>query len=110
MKIQLDTTLKIIKIEESVNLNDLFEMLNKILPNDEWKTFKIETNTTIEWRSNPIIIDRYYPRRYVWPWWETQPTVTYSNTINTSGEHGELKDDIIYSSGKLKKGIYQIEA
>jgi hypothetical protein len=33
MKLQLDTTNKTIKIEELVNLGELTEMLEKILPN-----------------------------------------------------------------------------
>ena len=56
MKIQLDTDKQTIKVEETVNLNDLFVFLNKILPNNEWHTYSIETNVTINW-SNPIIIN-----------------------------------------------------
>ena len=40
MKIQLDTNFKIIKLDESVNLGELQELLEKILPNNEWKNYK----------------------------------------------------------------------
>lgn len=93
MKIQLDTTNKIVKIEESVNLNELFELLNKILP-EVWKEFKLEVNTTITW-GNPIIIEKYpiYPS---YPWWQ-QPTVSY-----TTGEN-------LCNVDYLSSGTYNIE-
>jgi hypothetical protein len=96
MKIQLDTTNKTIKIEESVNLNELFELLNKILPNDTWKEFKLETNTIINWNSTPIII-----KKEIWPtypWWQ-QPQVMYNNKLTNP-----------YSvQDKLEQGNYNIE-
>ena len=62
MKIQFDTEKKLIRIEEKVNLNELFERLNVYLPNDEWKEYELETNTVIDNWTLPIIIDRP-----VWP-------------------------------------------
>jgi hypothetical protein len=92
MKLQLDTTNKIVKIEESVNLNDLFELLNKILP-EVWQEFKLEVNTVINW-SNPIVIEPYiYP---VYPWWK-QPYIY--GTPNTNP----------YKTNYLSSGIYNIE-
>ena len=69
MKIQLDTKSKTVKLEESVNLGELQEMLEKFLPENQWKEYKLETNTVINNWSNPIIIDRYHPRPY-YPWWQ----------------------------------------
>jgi len=71
MKLQLDTNEKIIKVEESVNLGELIETLERLLPNETWKGFKLETNTTVNW-SSPIIIERYptkYPYYPTYPWW-----------------------------------------
>lgn len=42
MKIQIDTTLKIIRIEEKVNTLDFLLGIKKLLPNGEWKKYDIE--------------------------------------------------------------------
>jgi hypothetical protein len=91
MKIQIDTTNKTIKIEEKVNLNELFEALNRLFPNNEWKEFSLETNMTINWSPNPIIVQPFnipYNKPYIpqypnYPWYV--PT-TYCNddSINKS--------------------------
>lgn len=61
MKIQIDTTEKIIKIEEKVNINDLMEMIKKLLPNDEWKNYSIEVITIQNWNNPYYIKDWCYP-------------------------------------------------
>jgi hypothetical protein len=90
MKIQLDTTAKTIKVEEEVNLGELFDMLSKLLPDDLWKEYSVETNTTITW-SSPIYIERtVYPQ----PYWYGQPWITYGSnemTINSTSDHTNLK-------------------
>lgn len=92
MKIQLDTTNKTIKVEDSVNINEFFEIIKKILPNNEWKEFKLETSTIINW-SDPIVIKYYNPYNPTW--------VKQSETIcDTNGTQH------IYS---LTPGIYNIE-
>jgi hypothetical protein len=98
MKLQLDTTSKIIKIEESVNLNELFELLNKILPNDTWKEFKLESNTTITWES-PIIIERQSWRYPYYPWYKPSE-ITYQNNIPTINTN---------NVGYLNQGLFNIE-
>jgi len=67
MNLQINTSEKTIKLAETVNLNELAEVLNKLLPNNEWKEYKLETNTIINNWSNPTIIyrDRYWPS---YPW------------------------------------------
>jgi len=68
MKIQLNTNDKTIKIEESVNICDLFKFLDKLLPKDSpigyWKDFKLETNTTITYWNNPIYVPFTSPFYY----------------------------------------------
>lgn len=77
MKIQLDTKSKTIRLDEAVNLGELQELLDKVLPG-EWKSYKLEP-AFIQWQ-NPIIIERHYPRR-TYPWWGTEiSTGTYSHT------------------------------
>lgn len=69
MKLQLDTNTKTIRLEETVNLGDLQDMLGKILPNNEWRQYKLEMAVIKEW-SNPVIIERYRDRPF-YPWWQT---------------------------------------
>lgn len=81
MKLQLDTTNKTVKVEGSVNLEALFETLHKLLPQEEWKGFSLEANTTIEW-TNPIVVPIYprYPYN-PYPWWNpTYPNIIYGTT------------------------------
>ena len=66
MKIQIDTDNKIIKLEQNVNLLELFNQLNNLLPNNLWYDFVIDVNTKIEWinpiyPNNPSPIQPYYP-------------------------------------------------
>jgi hypothetical protein len=67
MKLQIDTTKRTIKIDESVNFGELFQKLEQLLPNNEWKGYLMEIGTLIEW-VNPIIT---YPINPYWP--PTQP-------------------------------------
>ena len=64
MKIQIDTTNKILKIEESVNLKELFKIVNALLPND-WEEYTLENNSIIVGWEHPIIVETPYP---VYPW------------------------------------------
>ena len=92
MKLQLDTTSKLIKVEETVNLGEFIEALERLLPNGKWKEFKLETQTVINW-SNSIVIEPYRP--YTLPWWQ-QPWITY----------GPNKTQADYS---LNSGVYNVE-
>lgn len=102
MKIQLDTENKVIKVEEAVNLGELTETLERLLPNGEWKDFKLDTQTQINWTPNPIIIKEYPYQPYnPRPWWK-QPWITYGNdSINVKGE---------VTNYSLKSGVFNIEA
>ena len=73
MKLQIDTTNKTIKIENDIKLSVLIKNLKGMFPNGEWKNFTLETNTTIQQWTNPVVVDRPYPvypspRQY--PWYE----------------------------------------
>lgn len=99
MKIQLDTNTKTIKVEETVNLGELIELLKKMLPNGEWKDFGLDTQTTINWTPNPI-----QPYQPVYPWWD-QPWITYQTTDGTSNVESE--PPVLYS---INSGVYNIES
>ena len=97
MKIQLDTTAKQIKIEETVNLGELTEALERLLPNGVWKEFKLETHTSINW-TNPIVIEPYRPYNpNPYPWWQ-QPWITYGTST-----------DIEAKNYSLNSGTYNVE-
>ena len=107
MKIQLDTTKKTIKVEESVSLLELTDALEKLLPNGEWKEFKLETHTVIQNWSAPIVIrERPYPY-WSQPWY--QPTIGGSTIKVTSAS--ELSSKQTYGTGTpmLNRGVYNVE-
>ena len=105
MKIQLDTTAKVIKLESSENLGELITALEQMLPNGLWKEFKLETNTTITW-TNPIIWRDIYVEAYrsipltpyipTYPYSPT-PWITYETAISSTVEC------------KLNSGVYNVE-
>ena len=75
MKIQLDTTNKITRLEESIKLDTLFEELNKLLPDDMWKSFTLDISTSVNYPSSPIpIIIREPYNPYPQPW------ITYTDS------------------------------
>lgn len=96
MKIQLDTSQKTIKIENDVNLFELFNNLKKLLPDDEWKGFTLLTNTQITYWRDPIYIQPIYKHYYEQPWY-------YCNS--TTAEY-KVNNNTDYS---LKAGTYNIE-
>lgn len=79
MNIQLDTLNKIIKLEGGINLHQFINILNILLPNDDWKMFSLHCTPLIDWR-NPIIIDP--TSRYLPPWY----VYTVSLNSNTTTE------------------------
>jgi|WetSurSiteA1Bulk_404760.scaffolds.fasta_scaffold45117_3 hypothetical protein len=84
MKLQIDTDLRIIKIEELINFGELIEVLEKLLPN-QWKEYKLETGTIIYW-TNPIQIIPIEPYR-PYPYYPQWPIITCN-----SGTHNiEIK-------------------
>lgn len=93
MKLQIDTENKTIKIDESVNLGELSEVLLKLFPKLEWKEYSLIPNTVItkECVHQPDDGVRRWPSPYTpgsgTPWWEVQPFIMYStdtiSSINT---------------------------
>lgn len=55
-------------MDGDVNLQELFDFLEKILPNGEWKSFSLESNVVINNWHSPIIIEKSYPYPYRQPW------------------------------------------
>lgn len=112
MKIQLDTTNKVIKLENSINLGELVKNLEKILPKAEWKQFTLETNTVINNWNSPVIIREYpqYPHRWDWPWVSS----TTENYMSGSSLHSkDLSSNALKlslkSDYKLQAGVFNVE-
>jgi hypothetical protein len=79
MKIQLNTTRKTIKIEESINLNELYETLESLLPEGKWKEFELLIENIFNWKE-PINIPYIppFPNQpdTILPWWEAPYKIT----------------------------------
>lgn len=92
MKLQLDTVGKTIKIEGSVNLKELFDTLNKLLPKGLWEDFVLESHSTIVGWSAPIIIEKSVPYPYfpapIWYGTSTNETMLPKNFgLGSDGKH-----------------------
>jgi hypothetical protein len=118
MKLQLDTIQKTIKIEEAINLGELFKTLESLLPNKEWKKFSIEVGVIYNWVSPinipyPVIIPQPYPVTppyNPYPWYEKWPiTVQYDNPqyICNTADSNDLKYDS-NATGVLNEGVFNI--
>lgn len=90
MKIQIDTTAKIVKVEESVNLGRFVEAIKNMLP--DWKSYALESGSITYW------IDPYPVTPYT-PWWKQYP---YPWITYTTGD-----DAVLYNSqaGDVSVGI-----
>ena len=86
MKIQIDTDLKIIRLEEKVNLGRFIEDIRKMLPN-AWSSFELDCTAIYNW-SNPVIIKEYpnYPIYPTLPWITCTSNDTNPYSINFNSE------------------------
>lgn len=104
MKLQLDTTKKTIKVEESVKLVKFMDMVKKLLPNNEWKEFILETGTTINYGSYPVYIPNWTQSWYERPW------ITYcSNDTNMKTTEYQSMQNKYDKSYSLNAGVYNVE-
>lgn len=78
MKIQIDTQNKIVKVEDSVKLQELFTFLKRILE-DDFATYKLEANTKIINWSNSV----YVPYNTN-PFWYKQIHATNFNAVKNN--------------------------
>lgn len=92
MKLQLDTKSKTITLEDDVEIKTLISTLKKMFPKNEWKDYKIKTNTTINNWSSPVII-----RENINPWYWQRPHITWAS-------------DWIVSNYEVKKEDYSINS
>lgn len=117
MKLQIDTSEKTIRVEEQVNFGELVKVLNKLLPKGEWKTYKLETNTVINWNQYPIWTYPNYLPFYALSGVITTTENPYTITGATSGYvttelnlSGATTADTPYTLTTATTGTYNIEA
>jgi hypothetical protein len=117
MKLQLDTTNKTIKVENDIKISLLIKTLKEMLPND-WKNFTLQTNTTIQHWTNPIVWPIYYQpyvQPYTQPWYVTCQTTGTQNAINTvsnltcSNSLSSQSLGMAPTNNQLKAGIYNVQ-
>ena len=108
MKLQIDTTARTIKIEESVNLGALIETLEGLLPGEQYKKFTLEVTVITNWTS-PVIIEK----PIVWP--TVQPQVIPGNIPSypsypwiTCGNSGTTELSM-QAHCTLNNGVYNID-
>lgn len=113
MRLQIDTGRKTIKVDEAVKIDKLVATLRKMFPNDEWKEFTLETNTTIQYWTNPVII-KEYPRPYYqeWPWYKGGSYTATRGSAGSGTLHADYKDvsvDNQIKSLSVTPGIYNVQ-
>ena len=132
MKLQIDSTQKKITIQEPVNLNEFFEMVKGLFPNDLWKEFTLETNVINNWTS-PIIIKEYpvYPQYPINPYpqnpiqppfiptaepWSPNPPFPWITTsiINKDSRNNTIEGTpheiaMKINNYSLNKGVFNVE-
>lgn len=79
MKFIVDTERKLITLEESANLANFVEVIEKML-GDQWKEYTLEKTVMFDWsyrqiNIQPIVI----PYTPTYPSYPTYPIITYSS-------------------------------
>jgi len=106
MNIQINTSEKTIKLSETVSLKELEDVLFKLFPNNEWREYKLETNTVIYNWSSPIIIERdNYP---FYPYWYNKPSIQLcgSGGISTCSAGSNTLNHIPTFTSSQSEGLY----
>ena len=106
MKIQIDTTLKTVTVEQDVVISELIDNLKKLLPND-WKEYKLQSQSVIVWR-NPIQYQPFW--QYIPPPHHPYPFTTICGALNTDDAVGVTMTNAVTNGITFtNSGTYQIE-
>lgn len=91
MKFQIDTSLKIIKIEEKFKLKDLLKIMETMFPND-WQDYNIDTNSVINWNWPVVNCENcWYKHRYRQPYWSVEPYIYCGTSIQSTSGYSQIK-------------------
>ncbi len=103
MKLQINTDLKTITIEEDVSLKYFIDMLGNMFPNRSWEAFTLKTNIITNY-NNPFVVYPYVPDYPLYPW------VTFEQS--TGGNSSNIDLQYSYATNpqlKWDTGTYNIE-
>lgn len=80
MKLQINTSEKLIRLEESVKLGELFTQLEELLPDMKWREYTLEIGVIHNITVTPLPFERYTPKipEIGFPW------ITYQVDTNKS--------------------------
>ena len=96
MKIQLDTVNKTIKIEEQVNIDEFIKVIKKLLPDNLWKEFSLETGVITYW-NYPYYIETW-PKHTQYPWYDGTSVLCGSTTNIDSSDYDMNNSDCTYKT------------
>jgi len=103
MKLQLDTTVKTVKVEGDIKISALIATMKDLFPT-EWESFTLQTNVTINNWNSPIYIEKY-PQPYIphYPWYCNTTSADYRVRNNS------LSMKSVNEDNSLKSGIFNVE-
>ena len=78
MRLQIDPTTKTIRLDEVVNMHELYGFIKKLFPND-WKEWRLDSTPIYNW-VNPVTI--YHDSVWVRPFDTCTGTGIYNVTVN----------------------------
>jgi len=109
MKLELDTASKTVKFNEDINLKELFKILKKILPNNEWKEYTLVANTSFTFIGQPYyVVDLSQPLPYYSPSVNPSPNFPWV-TCSGNSSTGVLNTNGITDKTNNIQGTYTIE-
>lgn len=76
MKLQIDFDNKIIAVEDTVKLNEFFNKLQLLFPDETWADYSLKVNTEIKWYYWPTYRETVTPN--INPYNPSYPIVYYS--------------------------------
>lgn len=102
MKIQIDTSAKTIKLEQSAKITEIISVIKKLLPND-WKDYSLEAVTIINNWTNPI----------VWPTWPSYPSYPsypwYITSVWDADLHAGMAETSVTGTSNTSDCVYNIQ-
>lgn len=101
MKVRIDTTAKVIAIEETVTFDELHKMLKGLFP-DDYKQWKVDTNVKFELGPHTIV------HRHEYPWWGQTYCATNAVLTVTDPGQGTFTIDADPNTA-LNTGVYMVD-
>lgn len=113
MKLQIDTSLKTIKVEHLTNFGDLITALAGMFPDGQWREYSLDPGIIINWKdpyviktpaSNPHQQFPFQPfQPSVQPLLTPYPVITYGNSGTGNGQYSN------HLTNQNSQNLYNIE-